>query len=46
MPERVDGIINMPVDTEGGHLKAFQKTGKPIVLIDRKSRVLSVTVFW
>ena len=34
--KRVDGIINMPVDTEGGHLKAFQKTGKPIVLIDRK----------
>lgn len=26
----------MPVDTEGGHLKTFQKTGKPIVLIDRK----------
>lgn len=34
--KRVDGIINMPVDTEGGHLKTFQKTGKPIVLIDRK----------
>ena len=34
--KRVDGIINMPVDTEGGHLKDFQKTGKPIVLIDRK----------
>ena len=31
MPEkRVDGIINMPVDAEGGHLKTFQKTGKPI----------------
>ena len=33
---RVDGIINMPVDEEGTHLKKFQKTGKPIVLIDRK----------
>ena len=33
---RVDGIINMPVDEEGAHLKRFQKTGKPIVLIDRK----------
>lgn len=33
---RVDGIINMPVDEKGNHLKRFQKTGKPIVLIDRK----------
>ena len=33
---RVDGIINMPVDEAGNHLKRFQKTGKPIVLIDRK----------
>ena len=33
---RVDGIINMPVDEEGAHLRKFQKTGKPIVLIDRK----------
>ena len=33
---RVDGIINMPVDEEGNHLKRVQKTGKPIVLIDRK----------
>lgn len=33
---RVDGIINMPVDETGAHLKRFQKTGKPIVLIDRK----------
>ena len=32
----VDGIINMPVDTEGRHLKKFLKTGKPVVLIDRK----------
>lgn len=34
--KRVDGIINMPVDVTGGHLQAFQKTGKPIVLIDRR----------
>ena len=34
--KRVDGIINMPVDTEGCHLKKFLKTGKPVVLIDRK----------
>ena len=33
---RVDGIINMPVDETGAHLKKFYKTGKPIVLIDRK----------
>lgn len=33
---RVDGIINMPVDEEGNHLKRFQKMGKPVVLIDRK----------
>ena len=26
----------MPVDETGAHLKKFQKTGKPIVLIDRK----------
>ena len=34
--KRVDGIISMPVDAEGNHLKKFQKTGKPIVLIDRR----------
>ena len=43
---RVDGIINMPVDEEGNHLKRFQKTGKPIVLIDRKIQVSTVTVCW
>lgn len=42
---RVDGIINMPVDEEGNHLKRFQKTGKPIVLIDRKIQG-TVTVCW
>ena len=39
--KRVDGIISMPVDAEGNHLKKFQKTGKPIVLIDRRIRELS-----
>lgn len=34
--KRVDGIVNMPVDVTGRHLAAFQKTGKPIVLIDRR----------
>lgn len=34
--KRVDGLINMPVDITGNHLKAFQKTGKPMILIDRK----------
>ncbi len=34
--KRVDGIINMPVDITGSHLTVFQKTGKPIVLIDRR----------
>ena len=34
--KRVDGLINMPVDPDGKHLKAFQKTGRPVVLIDRK----------
>ena len=33
--KRVDGIINMAVDVTGEHLKLFQKTGKPIILIDR-----------
>ena len=39
--KRVDGIINMPVDMTGDHLKKFQKTGKPIVLIDRMIQGLS-----
>ena len=37
---RVDGVI-MPVDEEGNHLKKFQRTGKPIVLIDRKIQGIS-----
>lgn len=39
--KRVDGIINMPVDSSGGHLKEFVETGKPVVLIDRKIAGLS-----
>lgn len=39
--KRVDGIINMPVDEEGKHLRKFQKTGKPIVLIDRRIQGIS-----
>ena len=31
----------MPVDETGVHLKRFQKTGKPIVLIDRKIQGIS-----
>lgn len=34
--KRVDGIINMPVNVDGSHLKPFIKAKKPIVLIDRK----------
>jgi LacI family transcriptional regulator len=34
--KRVDGIINMPVNSDGSHLQCFQKANIPIVLIDRK----------
>lgn len=34
--KRVDGIVNMPVNSDGSHLTSFQKAKKPIVLIDRK----------
>lgn len=34
--KRVDGIINMPVDSTGAHLKQFASEGKPIIIIDRK----------
>ena len=34
--KRVDGIVNMPVNSDGKHLMCFQKANKPIVLIDRK----------
>ncbi len=39
--KRVDGIINMPVDTEGNNLEGFRKLGKPILLIDRKVQGLT-----
>lgn len=41
MRKRVDGLINMPVDGEGRHLRSFKKTGKPILLIDRQIQGLS-----
>jgi LacI family transcriptional regulator len=34
--KRVDGIINMPVNTDGSHLDCFYKAKTPIVVIDRK----------
>lgn len=34
--KRVDGIINMPVNSDGSHLACFHKAKKPIVMIDRK----------
>lgn len=34
--KRVDGIINMPVDETGTHLKQFVKAKKPIIIIDRR----------
>lgn len=34
--KRVDGIINMPVNPDGSHLKNFLYSKKPIILIDRK----------
>jgi len=34
--KRVDGIINMPVNSDGSHLSCFHKAKKPIVIIDRK----------
>ncbi|MDF2941888.1 MAG: transcriptional regulator, LacI family [Herbinix sp.] len=34
--KRVDGIINMPVNSDGSHLSSFYKAKKPIVMIDRK----------
>lgn len=39
--KRVDGLINMPVDKTGEHLKNFLKTGKPLVLIDREIEELN-----
>lgn len=39
--KRVDGIINMPVDETGSHLEEFRRSGKPVVLIDRKIKNLN-----
>lgn len=34
--KRVDGIINMPVDSTGAHLQQFASAKKPIIIIDRR----------
>ena len=34
--KRVDGIIHMPVSSDGQHLEKFMEKNKPLVLIDRK----------
>lgn len=34
--KRVDGLINMPVTSDGSHLRQFADSNKPILLIDRK----------
>lgn len=39
--KRVDGLINIPVDESGANLKKFERTGKPIVLIDRVTDTLN-----
>ncbi len=39
--KRVDGIINIPVNTNGEHLQVFAENQKPILLIDRKIRGLN-----
>lgn len=36
LQKRVDGLISIPVDAAGGHLKGFLKSGKPVVLVDRR----------
>ncbi len=37
---RVDGLISIPVDPAGDHLKNFLRSGKPVVLVDRRIRDL------
>lgn len=37
LKKRVDGLINMPSDTQGKNLAAFSRSGKPVVLIDRRT---------
>lgn len=41
MHKRVDGIINMPTDTTGEHLKPALDADIPIVLVDRMLKSLS-----
>ena len=41
MHKRVDGLINMPTDTTGEHLKPALDTGIPIVLVDRMLKAFS-----
>jgi len=33
---RVDGLFNIPVDESGKNIEAFIRSGKPVVLVDRK----------
>ena len=35
MHKRVDGLINIPTDTSGEHLRPALEAGIPIVLVDR-----------
>lgn len=39
--KRVDGIINIPVSSDGAHLESFIKNNKPVVLIDRKLKTVA-----
>lgn len=39
--KRVDGLINMPTDTSGEHLKLARDAGIPIVLVDRMLKPLT-----
>ena len=39
--KRVDGLINMPTDASGEHLKVAMEAGIPIVLVDRMLKSLA-----
>ncbi len=41
MHKRVDGLINMPTDTTGEHLKPAMDAGIPVVLVDRMLKAFS-----
>lgn len=43
--KRVDGIISMPVDAEGNHLKNFRKPESPSYSLTAGSGSFPVTVF-